>query len=169
MLEATYEWWQCRARDSTLAYIPHGRGIVSAATQLRFIVGVFSIFGGLNLVMTAVQLAIGMTPRVGLVVGGIAYLVAAWQLWRGAAVAHFVLAGLSILSVIACALAGWLMRDEAPLLSLLMFLVTAVMLVCAYLLLFSRQLRTELKSRRLMNHEAGRVAYQKYMSELDQP
>jgi hypothetical protein len=142
---------------------------VSAAVQLRFIVIVFSVFGGLNLLMTAVQLALGTTPRVGLVVGGIAYVAAAWQLWRGAAFAHFVLAGLSVLSVVACALAAWLMRGETPLLSLLMFLVATVMLVCAYLLLFSRKLRAELKARRLLNHEAGRVAYQKYLSDLDQP
>jgi hypothetical protein len=142
---------------------------VSAAVQLRFIAIVFFVFGGLNLVMAAVQLALGTTPDVGLVVGGIAYVVAAWQLWRGAAFAHFVLAGLSVLSVIACALVGWLIRAEIPLLSVLMFLAAAVMLVCAYLLLFSRKLRTELKARRLLNHEAGRVAYQKYLSGLDQP
>jgi hypothetical protein len=59
--------------------------------------------------------------------------------------------------------------SEFPLASLVMFLYAAVTRVCAYLLLFSRSLRTGLKSRRLLNHEAARVAYQKYMSELDQP
>jgi hypothetical protein len=142
---------------------------MSAKGQLRFVVVAFFVVGGLNLIVAAVQLGLGQTPRLPPIIGGALYVLGAWQLWRGAVVAHFGLAAMSVLAAVLCVLFASLMVREAEAFSVLLFLFGALFAVCAGLLLFSRPLRAELKARRLLNHEAGRVAYQKYLSELDQP
>jgi hypothetical protein len=144
-------------------------GDMSAAVQLRLIIFVFYLFGGLSLLLAAAQLALGLTPRIGPVASGAIDIVAAWQLLRGSVLACFVLAIKSALASVAGIAFAVLIGREFPLILLLMLLGVAISLVCAYLLFFSRPLKAELESRRSLNQEASRAAYQKYLSELDQP
>jgi hypothetical protein len=138
---------------------------MSGASQLRFMVIVFCLMGGANLVMAVIQLALGLTPRLAPVLGGAAYVLAAWQLWRGSAIAQFALAAMSIITGALGMLMGFIARGEFPVSSLLIFMVAALSLICAYLLLFSRTLRAELKSRRVLNREANRIAFERSLSE----
>ena len=139
---------------------------MSGAAQLRFLVVVFCILGGANLVMAAVQLGLGLTPRLPPVVGGAAHVLAAWGLARGSAIARFVLAAMSLLTVVLGTLMGsFLIGSEYPLYSILSFVMAALCLFCLYLLLFSRPLRTELKARQQLNREADRIAFARSVSE----
>jgi hypothetical protein len=140
-------------------------GAVPAVSQLRFVVGVFYVLGVANLVITLVLVMLGGTPRLGLVLAGVGYIFTAWQLSRGSAVAHVVLAILCILSIPWGVLAGLVARQDSPFLAFLAFLASALMAATAYLLLFSRQLKSERKARRLLNIGADKRAFEASISE----
>jgi len=96
---------------------------------------------------------------------GVGYIFAAWQLTRGSVVAHVILAVLSIVSIPFCVLAGLVARQDQPLLALLAFLATAILAAVAYLLVFSKQLKSDRKARRLLTVAAEKQASEALMSE----
>jgi hypothetical protein len=132
---------------------------------LRFVVGVFYVLGALSVAITLLLVILGGTPRLGSSLAGVGYILAARQLSRGSAIAHVVLAILSIASIPLCVLGGVVARQDGPFLAFLFFLAGAVTAATAYLLVFSRQLRTERKARRLLNIGANRRALEESISE----
>jgi hypothetical protein len=138
---------------------------VLAISHLRFVVGVFYVLGGANLVITLALVVLGGTPRLALPLAGVGYIFAAWQLTRGSVVAHVVLAALSIVSIPFCVLAGLVARQDQPFLTFFAFLASAILAAVAYLLVFSRQLKSERKARRLLTVAAEKQAFEALMSE----
>ena len=88
--------------------------LLPAVSHVRFVVGVFYVLGGASLAMTLAVVMLGGTPRLGLSLAGVGYILAAWQLSRGSAVAHVVLAILSVVSIASCVLAGLVARQDRP-------------------------------------------------------
>lgn len=138
---------------------------MSGAGQLRFVVGVVFVVAGTTLALAAGTLALGGTPRLGPIIGAVACIVAAWQLWRGSPIAQFLLAGLNVLGVCFSALMAVAIWNVYPLAAVLLLAIGALLLVCAWLLILSRPLKSELKARRILHREAQRLAFQKSMSE----
>jgi len=138
---------------------------VPAISHLRFVVGVFYVLGGANLVITLLLVMLGGAPSLGLPLAGVGYIFAAWQLTRGSVVAHLVLAALTIVSIPFCVLAGIVVRQDHPFLALFAFLMSAILAAVAYLLVFSRQLKSDRKARRLLTVTAEKQAFEALMSE----
>ena len=136
-----------------------------AVSHLCFVVGVFYVVGGASLGRTMAVVMLGGTPRLGLLLAGVGYIFAAWQLSRGSAAAHVILAILSIVSIPFSVLAGLVARQDQPLLALLAFLATAILAAVAYLLVFSKQLKSDRKARRLLTVAAEKQASEALMSE----
>jgi hypothetical protein len=136
-----------------------------AVSHLRFAVGVFYVLGGVNLILTLALVLLGATPRLATALAGIGYILAAWQLSRGSAIAHIVLAVLCVVSIPLCVLGGFVARQDSPFMALLLFLGSALMAATAYLLVFSRQLKSERKARRLLNVGADKRAFEASISE----
>ena len=136
-----------------------------AVSHLRFVVGVVYVLGALSVATTLLLVILGGTPRLGSSLAGVGYILAAWQLSRGSAIAHIVLAILTIASIPLCVLGGLVARQDSPFLAFLFFLAGAAMAVTAYFLVFSRQLKSERKARQLLNLGANRQAFEQSLSE----
>jgi hypothetical protein len=137
---------------------------MQAVFQLRLVVGVFYVLGAVSLAIGLGLALIGATWPPASAFVAVGYIFAAWQFSRGSAIAHVVLAIISVISTVLCAVAGLIGREDYPLSAFALFLASAATLASAYFLVFSRQLRTERKARRLLNIAANRRAFERSVS-----
>ena len=97
-----------------------------AVSHLRFVVGVFYVLGGANLILTLALVMLSGAPRLATVLAGVGYILAAWQLSRGSAIAHIILAILCVGSIPLCVLGGLVARQDSPFMAFLFFLGSAL-------------------------------------------